>query len=225
MMRRVVALLGVGLALYLGPPARATPAAWGSVYNGFAPVQHILTSSGTETVPTGALHVVIEAWGAGGAGIGCSLGCVAGGGSGSFGGKTLSLTSSDWTKTFTCTVGAAGVGVINEAAGTDGGNSSIVNGTDGQTLSIATNGGKHASGGAGAGGAAGTGGATNTAGNAGTGGGSGSTPGGPAVVSGSTGLSAGNGGSGVLGNGVAGNGGVGQCAFTYSWNLQDWRWV
>lgn len=223
-MRRFWAFLGIWLAL--AQPAAAVPGAW-TVIGNFVPVQHILTSSGTETVPVGPTQAILELWAPGGAGGAGTIGLQNGGGgsSGSYGTKTLTLTPSDWGKTFTCTLGSPGTGATLSDGTAGTGPNTLVNGTDAQTVNISANfglGGQYSSNG-GAGGAApsaGTGGTTNTAGNAGQPRGGSPGAGGAAVVGGATGLSAGGGGSGAsVGAGNSGSGG--QCAFTYSW-LYGW---
>lgn len=154
----------------------------------FTPVTNTYNSgSGTETIPTGASQLVIEVWQGGAGGGGDSYGNVGGGGgAGAYAKKTLSLTSADYGKTFTYSVGAGGAGGTLTGSGGVGGDSTVNNGTYATTVAIAAVSGITASGGGpstgagspGAGGAGGliAGGDTNTAGGNGSGSTGGTSP-------------------------------------------------
>lgn len=147
----------------------------GSSY--FTPVTRSYTTgtSATETIPVLASSVVIEVFGAGGAGGAyfTSDGIVyyggGGGGSGGYSIKTASVVGSGGL-TMTYSVGA--LGTTTGGSGNAGTGSNVVSGTFSLTT-ISTNGGAGGTQGSGGGlggaaGAAGTGGDTNSAGNAGT---------------------------------------------------------
>lgn len=82
------------------------------------------TSSGTWTAPTGVFSVDAECWAAGGGGGGGDVGAAKAGGGG--GGGAYSKVASFPVvpgNVYTITVGAGGIGGLDAAAGTDGGNS------------------------------------------------------------------------------------------------------
>lgn len=147
-------------------------------------------SSGTgaaEAVPSNTTALLIEVLGPGQGGDGATgyptFTAGAAGQPGGYSSKSLTLTSADWGKTFIFTVGQGGLGGQGGQGGGFGGTggaglpaSTVMNGTDSQTVSMTANGGA-----SGAPGTA-TGGTTNT-----TGGGS---------SGGAGGLVAGNGGQG-----------------------------
>lgn len=164
----------------------------------FTPVTNTYNSgSGTETIPTGANQVVIEAWGGGGNGgpyTGFQPG--GGGGGGAYVKKTFTLNASNWGQTFNYAVGAAvnastvsqntfgTVVSLNAGAGASGqpggmgGNPGAGGTASGGDVMNAGSSGSGSNGGAGAspgGGAGGAGGATPVAGTAPGGGGGGNT--------------------------------------------------
>lgn len=168
-------LAGLALAFLLLGSAHAVPVTWGLPAaisgGGFTPVTHTYTSgtAATETIPSGAGHLVIEDCGAGGAGGSGSGNFGSGGGSGGYVTKTYTIAVGDYGKTLTYTVGAAGVG-FNNSNGTNGSASTVVNNTFTTAVNFSAGGGfgGDTSGvGPGNGGAA-SGGTTNTAGNAGS---------------------------------------------------------
>jgi len=196
----------------------------GSSY--FTPVTNTYTTgtSATETIPVLASSVVIEVFGAGGAGGAYStLDSIVyygggGGGSGGYSIKTASVVGSGGL-TMTYSVGALGTTTVG--TGNAGTGSNVVSGTFSLTT-ISTNGGAggtqvFGSGGlGGAAGASGSGGDTNSAGNAGTAG----------TIS--TNGVGGAGKTGTNGNGLAGGdgayfptpaqaaGGTGKIIFSYT---------
>ena len=221
-MKRAISLV----VLLWATGAQAVPVSWGlNAFGngGFSPVTHTYSGSNvgsTETIPTGATQVIIEACGPGGSG-GSATGAVnvgGAGGSGAYSKKTLSLSSGDWGKTFTLSTFVGGAGALN-AAGNSSSATTVVNSTYGTSVSITAN-----AGGAGAisptfiGGAGGTatGGDVNTAGNVGdTGGniGGGVTSGGTSIIG--THCSSGAGSDGAKAT-TTSNGGVGAAAFSYT---------
>ncbi len=168
-----------------------------------APITHTYNTSQsgtTETIPIGAVQMVVEVWGpssAGGALNGTGGG--GGGGSGGYSKSVISLQPSNWGKTMTVNVGAAGPGT----------SSSVVAGTFSLTTMTANAGaigGTGSSGGAGGAGGTATGGTTtNTTGNTGTAGTTGSIGGaGAAGIAGvnGTGNAGGHGANTQTGGGV-----------------------
>lgn len=176
------------------------------------------STSATETIPTGATMLVIELWGGGGAGGSASVSNDGGGGgSGGYVKKTFTLTSADWGKTFTYTIGP----VVSAANGTD---STLANNTFATSTSLTAGGGVKGAGGVtgtqGAGGTA-SGGDVNTTGN-GSGGvtstGAGApNGGGDQTANGNNGTAPGGGGGGGLTpSGLGGNGTAGRAKFSYT---------
>lgn len=168
---------------------------------------HSSGTGATETVPVGATQLVIECWGGGqGSQGGTGIPLSSGGNAAGYSKKTLTLTPTDWSKTFTYTVGGGGTGgTSGGGGGGSGGASTVANGTDSQSVSMTANGGS-----SGGGGTA-TGGTTNTTGAAH----SGSTGG--VATAGDNGYSAGGGANGVSGfstPGATGPGGLVNFAYT-----------
>lgn len=162
---------------------------------------HTWFNSSTETIPTGASQVIIEVYGSGGGGSGTVGG--GGGGASGYSRKTLALTSTDWGKTFTCTLFNV------PGAGTSGGSGTVVNGTYGTSVNMVANGGTGGlNGGTGGAGGTASGGTTNTTGASGINAGAGG-----AATVGLNGLAQGAGGDG---NGSGGVGSGGFARFTYS---------
>ena len=182
----------------------------------------------TETVPTGATTVVIEAWGAG-AGGAYNFAIGGGGGGGAYVKKTLTVSGG---QTFTYTVGALGLHNTNnldQPSGNGGnGTASTVSTGTGPSVNVSAGGGVGGAAGTypspGAGGAGGTasGGDTNTNGGAGAlGNPAGDSPGGSCPNGGAGGapgggVAPGGGGSGGYAVGSPGSGANGQIRFTYS---------
>lgn len=136
------------------------------VSSSYGPNSGTSATTGTETIPTGASSVVIRVYGPGGSG-GYSAGGGGGGGGGGFALKTLALTSSDWGKTFSVTVGNGRLGRSTVGTGFTGNTSSVASGTYTLGASIVGNfgsGGGLFTGGAGG---TGTGGDTNVTGDTG----------------------------------------------------------
>jgi hypothetical protein len=184
-------------------------------------------STGTfvETIPSGVKQVTIQVWGGSG-GAGTSLTPYSGGsgGSGGFSSSTYILSGTNWGQTFTVDVGSRGKGGTNASTpGTNGGASTVTNGTFNIPLTmIAPGGGGGASGNApslprGSGGSIGTGGQYNQIG---VDGGTGvtlpttSVIGGPGVVA-KYGTGA-PGGTATVGPGLGAPGGIGLVLFHYS---------
>jgi len=116
--------------------ALTLPATTGTLAIG-NPKQQIFTGNGTFTIPAGVTAVKSTVVGGGGAGCGSTTGTVGGGGGG--GGTAIKwLSGLTPGNTITVTVGSGGTGVSN-AAGNNGGNSSISSGT--QTITTVTGGG------------------------------------------------------------------------------------
>lgn len=141
----------------------------------FVPVNHTYTSgSGNETIPNGAIQVVITVDGAGGGGA-----CLNAGGNGGLSIKTLAISPSDWGLNLTYLVGTGGSGGSTTNGGTDGTASTSTGTIAAGSFSLAGNGGGHGrTAGAGTPGTA-SGGDTNTTGggaSGGAGGGDCSTP-------------------------------------------------
>lgn len=108
--------------------------------NNFAPITNTYTTgtAATETIPSGAVQVIIEGWAGGGGGgkktgTGCSLQQGADGANGAYWKITRTLNGTNWGQTLTYTVGLAGVGQGN-AGSNDGGNTTLVNGTFGTAV-------------------------------------------------------------------------------------------
>lgn len=207
-MRRFLAPLALLLSLALVQPAAPVPAAWGSVYSAFVAVNHTFnagTSGATETVPFGALHLTIEdcgASGGGGGGDSISGDFGGGGGGGAYVKHVLSLTGSNWGKTFTVTAASA----PGQAA--SAGSSTVANSTFQTSVSLSATGGS-AGGSFGSGGAGGSGGGASGGNTANTNGGTGQTgAGGHLGGSGVTGTlcNAPNGGNGNINSGTVGGG-------------------
>lgn len=173
---------------------------WEQFFVNFSGSTSTYNTSGsfTDTIPSGALSVVIEMWGGsagGGAGHAGGVGAAGGGGGGGSGGysKTvLTLTAADWGKTLAVVIGA-GIATSTISAGTKALTTMTANGgTIGGTTTTS------AAGVGGAGGTASGGNTTNTTGNAGANGASGIETGGV-------------GGAGIVGtNGTGPTGGHGQ---------------
>ncbi len=165
---------------------------------GFTPVISTRTASGTETVPSGASTVIMEAWGeTGSGGAGSGSGCTASGGGGGGSGGYSRTSFSVVTKgglTWTVTIGSGATGTATSiVAGT-------MTGWATMTAGFGGSGGTGPLGTAGAAGAIGTGGTqANTAGNAGATGlaGSGGTGGAGVVGVNGTGSAGGHGGEGA----------------------------
>jgi hypothetical protein len=166
----------------------------------FVPVTHTYTSgSGNETVPTGALNLVLTVVGAGGYGGNSytdfgsdNYSSGGGGGGGGYALKTIAVSSGDWGATIAYAVGTS-TGASSTSSGT------LAAGAISITANGGSNGGDGTStqGGAGGSGGSATGGNTNTSG----------TDGDPGLNSGSSGISGGTGGYSA--EGTYGNGGNG----------------
>lgn len=141
----------------------------------FSPVTNTYNSGtgATETIPTNASQVVIEEWGPGGGGAGGDSGggqVGPGGASGAYVKKTIALTSADWGKTFTYTVGPSVAGGAALTNGSTGVATTCVNGTYGTAVNLSAGPGAGGQSGVGRGsGGTATGGDTNTNGNGGGG--------------------------------------------------------
>lgn len=184
------------------------------VFSGFSQTQ-TFTSNSTFIVPSGVTTITVEAWGAGGAGGGCTTlaRSTGGGGAGGSYTKTTSVAVTSGA-TISVTVGTGGIGVSGANGGTGGtsifsstipvsaigGNGGNVNGTSTPLNGLGANStiGTTFNGGAGGVGNA-TSGIAGTSG--GGGGGAGSTSSGAAPT---TGINAGICGTGGGGNGAAG---------------------
>lgn len=165
------------------------------------------SGSGTETVPAGAVSLVITGWGAGAGGVN-GLPGTGGGGGGEFI-KTVSVSGG---QTFSYTVGASGAGGI--ASSSDGGASTVTSASP--VVSLTANGGKGSTGGF-VGGTA-TGGDTNTSGNNGGAIAGGASPSGGATqtTAGAAGNAPGGGGAGNTGGVSGGAGAQGRITFAYT---------
>lgn len=137
------------------------------VSSSYGPNSGTSATTGTETIPTGASSVVIKVYGPGGSG-GISATGGGGGGGGGYALKTLALTSSDWGKTFSVTVGNGRGGRSTVGAGFTGNTSSVASGTYTLGASIVGNAGSGGGGFSGGAGGTGTGGDTNVTGSTGS---------------------------------------------------------
>lgn len=170
-------------------------------------------TAATETIPSGYSQVIIETWGAGGGGGNGDAGTPARGGGGGSGGyvkKTYALTSANWGQTFTYSVGAGG-----SATPTNGGNTSVTNGTFPTATSLAAGGGHYGIDGTisttqGAGGTA-SGGDVNTPGNGGA-----ATSGGAIAPNAITQTPGGGGAGGPFSGGPGQPGTNGRVQFSYT---------
>lgn len=141
----------------------------------FVPVTHTYDTgtNATETVPTGAVQVVITIWGGGGSGGSTgfnSTSVASGGGGGGYSTKTIAVTGGN---TLTYNVGQGGAGITASTGnfrtvGSTGGASNVSATVSGGSVSMNCNGGGGGgSGTAGGGGGTATGGTTNTTGTTG----------------------------------------------------------
>ena len=185
-------------------------------------------TAATETIPNGAMQMVVTEWGGGGGGAtGRTAGISGGGGaSGAYCTKTFALASADWGKTLTYTVGALGLGA-STGDGQAGSASTITNNTFATAVAMTANGGGggkdgNITGNQGTPGIA-SGGTTNTSGN-GSGGatpvGRGAPNGGADVGLETVGTAPGGGGGGGLGGDLSdhagANGSPGRVQFAYT---------
>ncbi len=220
-MRRY-ANLALALTLFAST-ANAVPISWnaGAAFlTPFTPITDSYTTVGTytETIPTGATHLVIEDCGnSSSGGAGSSIHSGGGGGGGAYSKKTFTLTSTNWGQTFTAVIGSqAPSSGIAPSSGNSPGLNTVVNNTFSTALSMSVSGG---SGGLGSnpytGGSAGaaSGGDTNTAG--GAGGTGGAYPGSGGVGATGTDCNGATGSSGVNG-GISGPGSLGAEYFEYT---------
>jgi hypothetical protein len=139
----------------------------------------------TETIPSGSSQVVMEVWGGSGSGGGGTYPTKpytsgGGGGSGGYNKTTVSLSSADWGKTITATIGAPGTA------------STLTSGTKAITTMTSNTG---------------AGGGGGVVGTPGAGGAAGSASGGATHSSGNAGVTGGAGGAGIVGTNGTGNGG------------------
>jgi len=168
----------------------------------------------TDTVPTGASSVIIEAWGGGASGEKDSVGGPGtGGGGGSYCSRTIACIGGN---TLTYTVAQSVAGASTNGPGTNGNLSSVTGTVSGGSVTMTANGGS--SGGTGGFGGSATGGTVNTNGADALNevGGAGAGPGGG---SGGGLNAAGNplgGGGGGATAGSSGQGARGQVQFTYN---------
>jgi hypothetical protein len=124
-------LIGCNVTLLDGQIPRLVPILGSAP---FTPIIHTYTTVGTftETVPTGAKTLTVEAWGAGGGGrYGTASTTAFGGGGGAYQESVMTIAPSDWGQTISYAVRAGGAG--STTAGTNGT-------TPGSTTSVTING-------------------------------------------------------------------------------------
>lgn len=187
------------------------------------------TGAGTWIVPCGVTSITVEAWGAGGAGGGCTSNNDSGDGGGS-GAYTSGIFAVTAGSNIAYTIGTGGVGsTIN---GTDGGDTTILGMIAGGGQGGDSNGGTVTGiGGTASGGTINTNGNNGTAGGTGTGGDGGDAPAGGGIggtgnpnANGGNGNAPGGGGGGgerfaIIFDRAGGDGGNGQITITYNVSL------
>lgn len=179
------------------------------------------------TIPTGAVQMVVEAWGGGGSGGTGGVNSDGGPGSGGYTKKTIALTSSDWGKTLNVTAGgntAAGAAATGHASTISSGTYVIstmtANGgvacpsgdNHGHLGGTALGGTTNTNGGAGADYRSPTGGNGGDCPNGGSGGAGGTNAGAPGADGGTPGGGAGGAGTGV----VSGAGAIGRVKIAFT---------
>ena len=186
------------------------------------------TGAGTWIVPCGVTSITVEAWGAGGAGGGCTSNDDSGDGGGS-GAYTSGIFAVTAGSNIAYTIGAGGVGSTNN--GTDGGDTTILGMIAGGGQGGNRNGGTVTGiGGTASGGTINTNGNNGTAGGSDTGGNGGNAPNGGNGGTGrnnnngNPGATPGGGGGGgersfFFGNRSGGDGGNGEIRITYNVSL------
>lgn len=190
-------------------------------YDLVVPIDQKIPGSYVFTIPSGTQQLILEAWGAGGGGGVTTNFTSSGGGGGAYTTISVKVTSADWLKKISYTVGTGGQGGVSKSKGTDGTASNISCTLHNGNLAINLHAGAGKAGGNGGYGGVTSGGTTpSTDGNFAPSiiGGSGAMGGGLQGIGGGPklpGSAPGGGGGGPINNGAAGSGANGEVRITF----------